>query len=193
MVEARTNEPPLVPLSWPGYLALALAGAELLRVPFWCVVPYSWGGGRFGEIQKFVSRRGGRRLGRRPSAPAGCNKGCGWPNGCWGARGVRGLHTSNQRRAWVRKGSGRWDKRKGCHVPLVMRPQAWPYSIHSRGRRGAVRAPMCPLTPCRIQTTYVPRGRRTVGARPSSWAPKRGHIQSVPRGGGVQYGPPCAL
>ena len=54
MVEARTDEPPLVPLSWVGYLALALAGEESLRVPFGCVVPYSWGG-RFGEIQKFVS------------------------------------------------------------------------------------------------------------------------------------------
>ena len=31
-----------------------LAGAEALRVPFGCVVPYSWGG-RFGEIQRFVS------------------------------------------------------------------------------------------------------------------------------------------
>ena len=54
MVEARTDDPPLVPLSWVGYLALALAGEESLRVPFGCVVPYSWGG-RFGEIQKFVS------------------------------------------------------------------------------------------------------------------------------------------
>ena len=54
MVEARKNEPPLVPLSWVGYLALALAGEESLRVPFGCVVPYSWGG-RFGEIQTFVS------------------------------------------------------------------------------------------------------------------------------------------
>ena len=44
MVEARTDEPPLVPLSWVGYLALALAGEESLRVPFGCVVPYSWGG-----------------------------------------------------------------------------------------------------------------------------------------------------
>ena len=54
MVEARADEPPLVPLSWVGYLALALAGEESLRVPFGCVVPYSLGG-RFGEIQKFVS------------------------------------------------------------------------------------------------------------------------------------------
>ena len=54
MVEARTNEPPLVPLSWVGGLALALAGEELLRVPCACVVPYSFGG-RFGEIQTFVS------------------------------------------------------------------------------------------------------------------------------------------
>ena len=101
MVEARTNEPPLVALSWVMYLPLALAREESLRVPFGCTVPYSWEG-RFGEIQKFVSER---RLGRRPSALAGCNKGCGWPNGCRGARGVRGLHTSNQRRAWVRKES----------------------------------------------------------------------------------------
>ena len=62
-----------------------------------------------------------------------------------------------------------------------------------RGGRGAVRAPMCPLTPCMTPTTHVPRGRRTVGARPLSWALKRGHIQSIPGGGGVQYGPPCAL
>ena len=54
MVEARTDEPPLVPLSSVGYFALALAGEESLRVPFGCVVPYSWGG-RFGEIQRFVS------------------------------------------------------------------------------------------------------------------------------------------
>ena len=54
MVEARTDEPPLVPLSWVGYLALALAREESLRVPFGCVVPYYWGG-RFGEIQKFGS------------------------------------------------------------------------------------------------------------------------------------------
>ena len=39
MVEARKNEPPLVPLSSVGYLSLALAGAEALRVPFGCVVP----------------------------------------------------------------------------------------------------------------------------------------------------------
>ena len=39
MVEARTNEPPLVPLSWLGCLALALAVAEAWRVPFGCVVP----------------------------------------------------------------------------------------------------------------------------------------------------------
>ena len=96
MVEARTDEPPLVPLSWVGYLALALAGEESLRVPFGCVVPYS---------KSLCPRGGGRRIGRRPSALAGCNKACGWPNGCRGARGVRGLHTSNQRHAWVRRGS----------------------------------------------------------------------------------------
>ena len=44
VAQARTNEPPLVPLSWVGYLALALAGAEALRVPFWCFVPYTSGG-----------------------------------------------------------------------------------------------------------------------------------------------------
>ena len=33
-------------------------------------------------------------------------------------------------------------------APLVTGPQAGPCSIHSRGGRGAVRAPMCPLTPC---------------------------------------------
>ena len=55
IVEAWTNEPPLVPLSWVVYLALALAGEETLRVPLGCVVPYSWGGGRFQEIQMFAS------------------------------------------------------------------------------------------------------------------------------------------
>ena len=44
MVKARTNEPPLVPLSWVGYFALALAGEESLRVPFRSLVPYSLGG-----------------------------------------------------------------------------------------------------------------------------------------------------
>ena len=43
MVEARTNQPPLVQLSWVGYLALALTCMGTLRVPFGCVVPYSWG------------------------------------------------------------------------------------------------------------------------------------------------------
>ena len=66
------------------------------------------------------------------------------------------------------------------------------YSIHSRGGRGAIQAPMCPLTPCLTPTTHVPRGRRTVGARPLSWAPKRGHVSSNSGGGWVQYGPPCA-
>ena len=78
-------------------------------------------------------------------------------------------------------------------APLVMGPQAGPYSIHSTGGRGAVRAPMCPLTPCLTPTTHVPRTRRTERARALSWALKRGHIQSIPGGGGVQYGPPCAL
>ena len=78
-------------------------------------------------------------------------------------------------------------------APLVMGPQAGPYSIHSRGGRGAVRAPMCPLTPCMIPATHVPRGRRTVGAHPLSWAPKQGHVPSNSGGEWVQYGPPCAL
>ena len=63
------------------------------------------GGGVLEKSKSLCPRGGGRRLRRRPSAPAGCNKGCGWPNGCRGARGVRGLHTSNQRHAWVRRGS----------------------------------------------------------------------------------------
>ena len=46
--------------------------------------------------------------------------------------------------------------------------QAGPYSIHSRGGRGAVRAPMCPLTPCMTPLHHVPRTRRTEGARPLS-------------------------
>ena len=74
-------------------------------------------------------------------------------------------------------------------APLVMGPQAGPYSIHSRGGRGAVRAPMCPLTPCMTPLHHVPRTRRTEGARPLSWALKRGHIQSIPGGGGCSTGP----
>ena len=71
-------------------------------------------------------------------------------------------------------------KMHGGSAPAVMGPRAGPYSIHSKGGRCAVRAPMCPLTPCKIPTTQVPRGRRTVGARPLSLAPMRGHIQSIP-------------
>ena len=104
MVEARTDEPPLVPLSWVGYLALALAGEESLRVPFGCVVPYSWGG-RFGEIQKFVSEGRWEKVRTEAKRTGRVQQRCGWPNGCRGARGVRGLHTSNQRHAWVRRGS----------------------------------------------------------------------------------------
>ena len=74
-------------------------------------------------------------------------------------------------------------------APLVMGPQAGPYSIHSRGGRGAVRAPMCPLTPCMTPLHHVPRTRRTEGARPLSWALKRGHIQSIPGGEGCSTGP----
>ena len=85
------------------------------------------------------------------------------------------------------------DTTKRGSAPCVTGPQAGPYSIHSRGGRGAVRAPMCPLTPCITPLHHVPRTRRTEGARPLSWAPKRGHIQSIPEGGGVQYRPPCAL
>ena len=104
MVEARTDEPPLVPLSWVGYLALALAGEESLRVPFGCVVPYSWGG-RFGEIQKFVSEGRWEKVRTEAKRTGRVQQRCGWLNGCRGARGVRGLHTSNQRHAWVRRGS----------------------------------------------------------------------------------------
>ena len=49
-----------------------------------------------------------------------------------------------------------------------MGPQAGPYSIHSRGGRGAVRAPMCPLMPCMTPMHHVPRTRRNEGARPLS-------------------------
>ena len=64
-------------------------------------------------------------------------------------------------------------KTHGGSAPIVMGPQAGPHSIHSRGGRGAVRAPMCPLTPCMTPLHHVPRTRRTEGARPLSWAPKR--------------------
>ena len=80
MLEARMNEPPLVPLSWVGYLALALVGAEALRVPFGCVVPYSLGG-RLGEIRMFVSEKGGRMFGRKQQ---------GATEGVVGPMGVRG-------------------------------------------------------------------------------------------------------
>ena len=53
-------------------------------------------------------------------------------------------------------------------APLVMGPQAGPYSMQSRGGRGAVRAAMCPLTPCMTPLHHVPRTRRTEGARPLS-------------------------
>ena len=112
-MDAQTdNPPPLVPLSWVWYLALAVAGAEGLRVPFGCIVPYSGGGGG-GVLEKSKTlwpRESGRRVGGRPTAPAGCLKGCGWPNGCQGERGIRGLRTSSQRRAWRRRGSWRWDE-----------------------------------------------------------------------------------
>ena len=78
-------------------------------------------------------------------------------------------------------------------APLVMGPQAGPCFIQFRGGRGAVRALMCPLTPCMTPLHHVPRTRQTEGARSLSWAPKRRHIQSIPGGGGVQYVPPCAL
>ena len=55
MVEARTNEPPLVPLSWLGYLALALAGGGGVVRAVWVRCALLFGGGGFGEIQKFVS------------------------------------------------------------------------------------------------------------------------------------------
>ena len=84
-------------------------------------------------------------------------------------------------------------KMPGGSAPLVMGPQAGPCSIQFRGGKGAVQAPMCPLTPCMTPTSHVPRRKRPVGARPLSWAPKRDHVQSIPGGGGVQYGPPSAL
>ena len=80
-------------------------------------------------------------------------------------------------------------KTPGGSAPLVMGPQAGPCSIHSRGGRGAVRTPKCPLTPCMTPTPHVPRGRRPLGARPLSWAPKRGHVPSIPGGEGCSTGP----
>ena len=49
-----------------------------------------------------------------------------------------------------------------------MGSQAGPYSIQFRGGMGAVRAPMCPLTPCRTALHHVARTRRTEGGRPLS-------------------------
>ena len=55
MVEARTDEPLLVPLFWVGYFALALPEGEASHVLFGCIVPLSGGGGRSGEMQKFLA------------------------------------------------------------------------------------------------------------------------------------------
>ena len=49
-----------------------------------------------------------------------------------------------------------------------MGPQAGPCFIRFRGGMGAVRAPMCPLTPCMTPLHHVPRTRQTEGARPLS-------------------------
>ena len=70
------------------------------------------------------------------------------------------MHDPNNPRAKEKAHSG--------SAPLVMGSQAGPYSIHSRGGRGAVRAPMCPLTPFMTPLHHVPRTRRTEGARPLS-------------------------
>ena len=80
-------------------------------------------------------------------------------------------------------------KTHGGSAPLVMGPQGGPCFIQFRRGMGAVRAPMCPLTPCMTPLHHVPRTRRTKGARPLSWAPKQGHIQSMPGGGGCSTGP----
>ena len=84
-------------------------------------------------------------------------------------------------------------KTPGGSTHLVIGPQAGPYSMQSRGGTGAVRAPMCPLTPCRTPTPHVPRGGRPVEARPLSLALMLGHTPSSRGGEWVQYGPPCAL
>ena len=81
----------------------------------------------------------------------------------------------------------------GGSAPPVIGPQAGPYLIQSGGGMGAVQTPMCPLTPCMTPLQHVPRGRRPVGARPLSLAPKWRHIPSNRGGEWVQYGPPCAL
>ena len=53
---------------------------------------------------------------------------------------------------------------------------------------------MCPLTPCLTPTTHLPRGRRTVGARPLSWAPIQGYVPSNSAGGmGAVRAPMCPL
>ena len=80
-------------------------------------------------------------------------------------------------------------KTHGGSAPLVMGPQAGPYSIHSRGGRGAVRAPMSSPTPCMTPLHHVPRGRSTVGARPLLLADEWGHIQSIPGGKRCSTGP----
>ena len=53
-------------------------------------------------------------------------------------------------------------------APLVMGPQAGPCFIQFRGGMGAVRAPMCLLTPCMTSLHHVPRTRQTEEARPLS-------------------------
>ena len=56
MVEAQTNEPPLVPLSWVGYRALALVGGGCCACRLGALCP-TLGGGGFLEKSKW-GRRG---------------------------------------------------------------------------------------------------------------------------------------
>ena len=119
IVEARTDEPPLVALSWVGYLALALAGEESLRVPFGCVVPYSLGGGRFGEIQKSPSegrwekvRTEAKRTGRVQQRVSLAQ----WVSGGEGRKGV--AHKQPKARVGKKRkltvGEGEWVPRAPC-------------------------------------------------------------------------------
>ena len=77
----------------------------------------------------------------------------------------------------------------GATCPLWWAPEGGHIqSIPGRGR-GGIRAPMCPLTPFLTPTTHVPRGRRTVGARPLSWAPSGAMFHPIQGGNGCSTGP----
>ena len=80
------------------------------------------------------------------------------------------------------------------HAPCHWTPSGAIFHPFGGEGRGAVRAPMCPLTQCMTPLHHVPRTRRTKGARPLSLDPKPGHIPSIRGGGrGAVQAPMCPL